>query len=469
VRSASLNLISDADGTREQLAVWWLEALGRCLTQLDRTHRDRILAIGVSGQQHGLVPLGESDQVLAPVKLWCDTATITECAEITQNFGGRERCISQLGNPILPGYTASKILWLKKHRPAEYARLTTILLPHDYINLHLTGERVMEYGDASGTGMLNIRQRIWNPEMLKAIDADRDLQEALPPLVTSRPAVGRLRASVAQEWDLPTGIPVASGGGDNMMAAIGTGTFSPGRLTLSLGTSGTMFSYSDEPVIDPEGQLAAFCSSTGGWLPLLCTMNCTVSTELSRRLFDMKLDALEQQVGAVPAGSNGVMTVPFFSGERCPDLPGGKGCLFGLDESNYTRENLLRSSMESAIYGLRNGLDSFHRNGCSTETIRLTGGGAGSSIWRQMVADIFNLPVSVQRVDEGAAFGAALQALWMYEGHQGNNRSIEDLVDTHLTVDEKRGCVPHSETVNIYREHLDNYQRHVRSVIELYT
>jgi xylulokinase len=469
VRSAPLNLISDADGTREQLAAWWLEALGHCLTQLARTDRDRILAIGVSGQQHGLVPLGESDQVLAPVKLWCDTVTNTECAEITQNFGGRERCISQLGNPILPGYTASKILWLKKHRPAEYARLTTILLPHDYINLHLTGERVMEYGDASGTGMLNIRQRIWDPEMLRAIDADRDLQDVLPPLVTSRPAMGRLRASVAQEWGLPTGIPVASGGGDNMMAAIGTGNVSPGRLTLSLGTSGTMFSYSDEPVIDPEGQLAAFCSSTGGWLPLLCTMNCTVSTELSRRLFDMKLDALEQQVGAVPAGSNGVMTVPFFSGERCPDLPGGKGCLFGLDESNYTRGNLLRSSMESAIYGLRNGLDSFHRNGCSTETIRLTGGGAGSSIWRQMVADIFNLPVSVQRVDEGAAFGAALQALWMCEGDRDSDRSIEDLVDTHLIVDEKRGCIPHDETVSIYRENFHHYQRHVRSVTEFYT
>ena len=161
--------------------------------------------------------------------------------------------------------------------------------------------------------------------------------------------------------------------------------------------------------------------------------------------------------------------MPFFSGERCPDLPRGKGCLFGLDDENYTRGNLLRSSMESAIYGLKNGLDSFHRQGCITETIRLTGGGAGSSIWRQMVADIFNLPVSVQVVDEGAAFGAALQALWMYEGERGSDRSIEDTVDTHLIVDEKRGCVPHDETVNSYREHFHNYQRHVGSVIELYT
>lgn len=468
ISSCPLQLISERDGTREQLAQWWLAAIRYCLSQLDHDVREAVVAIGVSGQQHGFVALEEDGNVLAPVKLWCDTSTIAECKQITESFGGDERCLQELGNRILPGYMAPKIRWLKNHRPEQYKRLATILSPHDYINFYLTGERAMEPGDASGTGLLDVRSRKWHRGMLTAVDERRDLSLCLPPLVESNVVVGQLCEKVAAEFGLPAGIPVSSGGGDNMMAAIGTGNVAPGRLTVSLGTSGTMFAFSEKPVVDKGGQLAAFCSSTGGWLPLLCTMNCTVATELTRELFQVQVDDLERRVGAVPPGSNGVLTLPFFNGERTPNLPRGKGCIFGLDESNYSPGNMLRSAMESAVYGLRVGLDAFREQGCDIESIRLTGGGSLNGAWRQMVADVFDLPVSVQCIDESAALGAALQALWIHQAEQGCHISLTELVDSHLELDLSRCCDPHTETVAAYREHYQHYLRHVDAIGSLY-
>ena len=469
VRSAPLQLITAPDGTRAQLAAWWLTALGQCLANFTRADKASIQAIGVSGQQHGFVPLASDGEVLAPVKLWCDTSTVAECAQITDRFGGQERCISEVGNAILPGYTAPKILWLKNNLPDAYAKLTTILLPHDYINFYLTGERAMEYGDASGTAMLDIRQRRWHEGMLAAVDPDRDLSTALPSLMSADASMGRLHAKAASALGLPVGIPVASGGGDNMMSAIGTGNVSPGRMTVSLGTSGTVFASADKPIIDPQGAVAAFCSSTGDWLPLLCTMNCTVSTELTRRLFTMSVSELEQRVAATSAGSNGVMTVPFFNGERTPNLPNAKGCVLGLDETNYCPDNMLRSAMESAVYSLMTGLDTLRQLGCHIDTMRLTGGGAGSHVWRQMVSDVFNLPVSVQVSDEGAALGAALQALWMFQHLQGEEVPLQVLLDEHLTLDPIRACMPNEHSVQGYRRLYGQYLRQVETIKTLYT
>jgi xylulokinase len=468
IQSAPLELITGADGTREQEASWWLTALEDCLSRMSAVHKSAVKGIGISGQQHGFVPLDSAGEVLAPVKLWCDTSTTKECEDITRNFGGEQKCIHELGNAILPGYTASKITWLKKNKPDVYARMATVLLPHDYINFHLTGERIMECGDASGTGLLDVRLREWHEGMARAVDPDNDLMACLPNLVDADMPVGQLRGDCAERYGLPGGIPVSAGGGDNMMAAIGTGNVASGRLTVSLGTSGTLFACSEKPVIDTEGSVAAFCSSTGAWLPLLCTMNCTVSTELTRGLFDMDIKALEENVAKVPPGSNGVMTLPFFNGERTPNLPDAKGCLFGLDESNYSRANMLRSAMESSVYGLRSGLDTLRRLECDITTVRLTGGGAGSSSWRQMVADIFDLPVSVQRNDEGAALGAALQACWAFENANGRRLEISELVDSQLQEDPARGCEPDAGSAGIYTQKYLEYRRHVDLFSQLY-
>lgn len=468
VRSAPLQLISAADGTRAQLAQWWISAIGLCLAEFDKEDKARIVALGVSGQQHGFVPLGADGEVLAPVKLWCDTSTVQECEQITELFGGQARCISEVGNAILPGYTAAKIRWLKNNLPDAYSRLATVLLPHDYINFYLTGECAMECGDASGTGMLDIRRRAWHSGMLAAVDPDRDLAKVVPSLVAADAPMGQLQAKAASMLGLPVGIPVASGGGDNMMAAIGTGNVSTGRMTMSLGTSGTLFASADKPIIDPQGAVAAFCSSTGDWLPLLCTMNCAGAIDLTRRLFSMSVNELELRISATCAGSNGVMTLPFFNGERMPNLPNAKGCILGLDESNYCSDNLLRSAMEAAVYGLRGGLDRLEQLGCSVATVRLTGGGAGSDAWRQMVSDVFNLPVSVQTIDEGAALGAAFQSLWMYQTLHGEDTSLQALVDEHLTIDPIRACVPHAASVGEYNELYRDYHRHVQTIKTLY-
>jgi len=465
--STPLQLISRPDGSREQLAEWWVTALKSALNQLDPALRKTVSSIGVSGQQHGFVPVAASGEVLAPVKLWCDTSTVAECVQINEHLGGEEHCIALCGNPVRPGYTASKVLWLKSHHPDIYRQIDCVLLPHDYINFYLTGEKVMERGDASGTGFLDVRSGRWCSEVLAAVDDERDLMLSLPRLAEPDQFIGRLTTSVAAELGLPAGVPVSCGGGDNMMAAIGTGSVSPGRMTMSLGTSGTLFAYADQPIIDPEGTLAAFCDSTGGWLPLLCTMNCTVATELTRQMLALPLEEVEKSVSRIPVGANGVLTLPFFQGERTPNLPAAQGCVFGLNQHNYTAENLLRSAMESTIFGLRLGLDAFTRQGCKIESLRVTGGGSKSAVWRQMVADIFQMPVSVQQVDEGAALGAAIQACWVHS--KGSSQTLRQLTDTCLPVDPCRSCEPLAGNAAAYTEHYENYLRHIDAITPLYS
>ena len=463
--SAPLDLYQTDEGAAEQQAHWWVTALRDALARVDPDVRESARAVAVSGQQHGFVAVDDADEVLSPVKLWCDTSTEAECAEIMHEFGGFDACIERVGNPILPGYTASKVRWLRSAHPRTYEKLDGILLPHDFINLVLTGERCMEMGDASGTGFLDIRSREWSEDMLRAIDPDRDLVACLPPLRTNNEAIGEVRANVAENLGIPAGIPVAIGGGDNMMGAIGTGNVRPGNMTMSLGTSGTVYAFAGEPVIDPKGNIAAFCASTGDWLPLLCTMNCTVTTELMRELLDADLANFEMLIDSAPRGSDGVLTLPFFNGERTPNLPNARACIMGLTGRNMKPENLLRSAVEGATFALKFGIDELAGIGVSAENVVLTGGGAGSAKWRQLVADICDLPVTVYDQDEGAAFGAALQALQILEP----GAPIADLVDTHLTRDEERCCEPRRAAVKHYEAAYRDYQGAVAAVTSLYS
>ncbi|MCG8553841.1 MAG: xylulokinase [Proteobacteria bacterium] len=462
--SAPIELHRDQGGVAEQQADWWTRALADAMAAADPGIRKSVVAMGVSGQQHGFVAVDRSGEVLAPVKLWCDTSTEAECTEITAAFGGREACLDKLGNLVLPGYTASKILRLKKKQPELYERLDSILLPHDYLNFYLTGERCAESGDASGTGFLDIRKRTWSPDMLRAIDPGRDLLECLPPLRIENEAIGTLRPEIAVRLGLPPGVPVSIGGGDNMMGAIGTGNVHAGQVTMSLGTSGTVYAYSDHPVIDRKGSIAAFCSSTGGWLPLLCTMNCTVATELMRALLGAAMGSFEAQIQSAPAGAEGVITVPFFGGERTPNLPNARGCIVGLQACNARPENLLRSAVEGATFALRFGLERLRELGVGASEIVLTGGGAKSGQWRQVVADVCDVPVTVFQQDEGAAFGAAMQALELAEGRASLSRLLPD----HLTRDQDRCCDPVPDRVRLYNEIFGEYQRAVAAATNLY-
>lgn len=465
--SAPLDLASDADGSREQRPADWIAALHACFRAVDPKIRSRIAALAVSGQQHGFVPVDAAGEVLAPAKLWCDTSTSAECVQIMDAVGGAARTIALAGNPVLTGYTASKLPWTKAHRPEAYARLATILLPHDYLNFVLTGQRFCEYGDASGTGWLDVRTRTWSAELLRATDPDRDLAACLPRIAAPE-EVFDIDPSTAAALGLPATVKVAVGGGDNMMAAIGTGCVAPGRLTVSLGTSGTLFAYADTPVVDPDGAWAAFCSSTGGWLPLICTMNCTVVTEQVADAFSFSTRYGDGHLRATSPGADGLVMLPFLNGERTPDLPLGKGVLAGLDTTNMTPAHFYRAAMEGATYTLKYGYDAFVRAGMRFDRIVLTGGGSNSAQWRQMVADVFGLPVDVPTQPEGAAFGAALQALWALGQARGDAASIADIADRHVAVDPLQSAQPDPARTAAYAAAYARFLRHLNAITPLY-
>lgn len=465
--SSPLDLASAADGSREQQPAAWVAALQACFRAIDSKVRSRISALAVSGQQHGFVPVDAAGEVLAPAKLWCDTSTSAECVQIMDALGGSARTIALAGNPILTGYTASKLPWTKTHRPQAYARLATILLPHDYLNFVLTGQRFCEYGDASGTGWLDVRTRTWSTELLRATDPERDLADCLPRIAAPE-EVFDIDPATAVALGLPATVKVAVGGGDNMMAAIGTGCVVPGRLAMSLGTSGTLFAYADTPVADPDGAWAAFCSSTGGWLPLICTMNCTVVTEQVASAFGFSTRDGDTHLQATPPGADGLVMLPFLNGERTPDLPLGKGVLAGLDTTNMTPAHLYRAAMEGATYSLKYGYDAFVRAGMRFDRIVLTGGGSNSAQWRQLVADVFGLPVDVPTQPEGAAFGAALQALWALGHARGDAASIADITDRHVALDPLRSARPDPVHTQAYATAYARFLRHLDALTPLY-
>lgn len=417
-------------------ATWWQalrETVGRVLAELGPRRRE-VRAIGVSGQQHGFVPLDAGHEVIRAAKLWCDTSTVPQCDEIRSRLGGRAAAIAAVGNDLLPGFTAPKILWLKQTEPAHYARLAHVALPHDFLNLRLTGGLRMEYGDASGTALLDVRTRTWSEAVCGAIDPG--LREKLPEVGSSRHPAGMLRGDLEAEWGLRDTV-VSAGGGDNMMAAIGTGNTEPGRVTASLGTSGTIFACAAAPVVDPQGEVAAFCDSTDGWLPLVCTMNVTVATEAFRGMFGWDHDRMDREIAAVPPGADGLVFLPYLQGERTPNLPEACGVLHGMTTSNTTAGHLARAAMEGVTLGMAYGLRRLRELGVAVADIRLTGGGGRSPVWRRICAEVFGCPVVGLHAAEGAALGAAIQALATAGGG-----SLEALVARCAAPDESTRTIP---------------------------
>lgn len=440
-------------GAKEQHPHSWRDAAAKAIRRALRQAKatpGEVKAMGVSGQQHGFVPLDSRGEVIRPAKLWCDTTTIEECAEITESIGGLKKTIRALGNAILPGFTAPKILWLKKNEPENYARLSSVLLPHDYLNFWLTGERTMEYGDASGTALLDVRERRWSTAAIKAIDPE--LAGKLPPLIPSDQPAGMLQSAVAKSLGLEPGILVSAGGGDNMMGAIGTGNTRPGVITASFGTSGTIYACAEEPVIDPQGEIAAFCDSTNRWLPLLCTMNVTVATEMVREDFGWTHERFAAEAGRIPAGSNGLLLLPYFEGERTPNVPEGTGVWMGVNSKTFEAGHFARASMEGVTLGMNYGLRRLAALGVRPTQIRVTGGGAKSKIWRQIMADIFNTEVVTLRESEGAAYGAALQAFWCWRRAKGEEVGITEITDAFVGLNALETSEPNKGRAALYQE-----------------
>jgi len=452
--SQAYELIPDLPpGAKEQHPHTWREATAGAIRQALRGAKaspTEVKAIGVSGQQHGFVPLDKDGAVIRPAKLWCDTSTIAECEEITEKLGGAKKTIRALGNAVLPGFTASKILWLKNHEPKNYARLATVLLPHDYLNFWLTGNKVMEYGDASGTALLDVRKRKWSGAAIEAIDAD--LADKLPQLISSDLPAGTLQPSTARQLDLRPDVLVSAGGGDNMMGAIGTGNTREGVITASFGTSGTIYACAQKPVVDPKGEIAVFCDSTNRWLPLLCTMNVTVATEMMRLDFGYSHEMFASKAASVPAGSHGLLLLPYLEGERTPNIPDGTGVMIGINQRTFSASHYCRAAMEGVTLGMNYGLRRLAGLGVKPTQIRATGGGAKSKVWRQIMADIFNTEVVTLKVSEGAAYGAALQALWCWRKKQGEKVDISDITDEFVEINKEETARPDKKNVEVYRE-----------------
>jgi xylulokinase len=414
-------------GAAEQHPETWIDAV-RDATRavLDRAARGRVAAVGVSGQQHGLVVLDERFDVVRPAKLWCDTSTAPEAAELSR----------LLERPVPTGYTASKILWLARHEPAAWARVRHVLLPHDYVNLRLTGRLCMEAGDASGTGLFDpALRRFVDEDELVAVDAR--LPQLLPPLVDPGTPAGTLTAEGAALLGLREGLPVATGSGDNMCSALGSGATRPGVVVCSLGTSGTVFTYAERPVVDPAGLIAPFCDATGGWLPLLCVMNCTNVTEEVRAAFATpggasgadELDALTRAAAEVPPGCDGLLWLPYLLGERVPDLPGARGMLTGLRPGSLRPGTLFRAALEGVSLNLGWGVERLRALGVRVDAVRIVGGGAHNPLWRAILADVLAAPVTRLLEPESAALGAAIDAAWTLRRLAGDAVSADEVAE----------------------------------------
>jgi xylulokinase len=340
-------------------------------------------------------------------------------------------------------------LWLKENEPKNFTDTRTILLPHDFLNFWLTGERQMEYGDASGTGLLDVQSRTWCEPLAEFID--KDLLAKFPPLRSSTRPAGLLRSTLREKFQLGD-VLVSAGGGDNMLGAIGTENIATGRLSISLGTSGTLYAFAETPIIDPRGEISAFCDSTDHWLALACTMNVASAVDRVRDLFGWEMNALEKNVARSQPGANGLMFLPYFDGERLPNLPNGCGVIHGLNSTNTNRQDIARALIEGIVVGLAQGMKRFVELGIRADELGITGGGAKSATVRQVVSDLFGLPVVGFKTGEGAALGAAIQAAWTYGQTRGDPMPLEKIVKSAVKTDRKTRAEPRKENETIYAE-----------------
>lgn len=430
------------EGAAEQHPHTWRDAvksvIGELLSGVDSS---RIRGIGVSGQQHGLVTLDGKDEVVRPAKLWCDTTTTAEADQISRS-----------GRWTVPtGFTLPKLLWMKRNEPENFARTTSVLLPHDYVNFLLTGKKLMEAGDASGSGAFDPEQRCYDEQILEWLDPKA--RRLFPELVAANAPAGKVSAAGAKLFGLPEGIWVSPGGGDNMMSAIGSGATTAGVTVVSLGTSATVFAYSTTAVVDPEGLIAAFCDSTGAWMPLMCTMNATGVTEEVRSAFGLSHDEITKKAEAVSAGCDGMLLLPYLQGERVPNLPDATGALLGMRPGAFEPGRLFRAAIEGTTLAIASGVERMKRIGLSVGGVRLVGGGSKNALWRQVMADCLGVPVQVLLEPESAALGGAIQAYWVAQRAAGADVSANDVATPFVRLGSET-TQPDAQRVELYRSKL---------------
>jgi xylulokinase len=419
--------------SEQEPADWWRGAREALREVVARAGIDaaQIAGLGLTGQMHGAVFLDARGAVIRPALLWNDQRTAAECDEITARVGAA-RLIEIAGNPALTGFQAPKILWLRNHEPANYAQLAQVLLPKDYVRLLLTGARATDAADAAGTLLLALQMRDWSDEILGALDIPRDW---LPQVYEGPQVTGALLPEVAAELGLPAGTPVIAGGGDNAAAAVGTGVVRSGIVSSSIGTSGVIFAHSDRIALDPRGRLHTFCHSVPGQYHLMAvTLSAGGSFQWLRNVLrisdfrsqiedqpdtnlqstfsnlQLSYDHMTAMAASVPIGAEGLLFLPYLTGERTPHLdPLARGAFVGLT-ARHGAAHIIRAVMEGVVFSLRDGLEIMRDLGLPLGEVRATGGGGRSPLWRQMQADIYGAEVATLAAEEGPAYGAALLA-----------------------------------------------------------
>ena len=426
--------------------LWWRAACGAIPAALRAAGiaPEAIDAIGLTGQMHGLVLLDADDRVLRPAILWNDQRTGAQCDAIRATVGS-ERLIAITGNDALTGFTAPKLLWVRDEEPEVFAATAHVLLPKDLVRLRLSGDHAVDRADGAGTLLFDLARRDWSPEVLAALGVD----PAWMPTTYEGPAVtGVVSASGAAATGLRAGTPIVAGGGDQAAAAVGLGSVRPGVVSVSLGTSGVVFATTDRPVVEPRGRVHAFCHSVPDRWHVMGVM---LSAAGSLRWFRDALapgtafDALTAEAGAVPPGSDGLLFLPYLTGERTPHPdPLARGAFVGLTVG-HGRPHLARAVLEGVAFGLRDGLDLMGEVGVRASEVRVTGGGSRSPLWRQILADVLEADVRTTSTAEGAAQGAAILAAV----GAGWFASVDAACDAFVSVGE---ALAPTEAVPAYRE-----------------
>ncbi len=370
-----------------------------------------IKSIGVTGQMHGLVILDNAGRVLRPSILWNDQRTQAQCDQITEAIGPVE-VIRITGSRVLTGFTAPKLLWVRRNEPGVYRRVAHVLLPKDYIRFRLTGEYATDTSDASGTSLLDVGARKWSTKLIDMLEIDADW---LPQLYEGPQVTGRVTSAASKATGLAAGTPVVAGAGDQAAAAIGMGLAAPGLISVTVGTSGVVFAPLDRYIYEPNGSIHAFCHAVPGlwhWMGVMLSAAGALQWYRDALAPNVNFETLLAEAESVPAGSDGLLFLPYLSGERTPHPdPLARGAFIGLT-ARHTRGHMTRAVLEGVAFGLNDSLSLMREGGVPMpDVVRLAGGGSRGALWRQIIADVMDIPVETAPTSEGSAFGAGILAM----------------------------------------------------------
>lgn len=432
---------------------WWRatqEAVRGVLAQ-GQAAAGQIRGIGLSGQMHGLVLLNQDGEVIRPSLIWCDQRSQQQ-VDYVHNTVGRERVLSYIANPVVTGFTLPKLLWVRDHQPDLFARTRHVLLPKDYVRYRLTGEFASDVSDASGTALFDVARRSWSYELADVLELDRVI---LPKAYESPEVTGTLSAPVASSLGLREGTPVVGGGGDQAASAVGNGIVEPGIVSCTLGTSGVVFAHMEQPRYDPQGRVHTFCHAVPEkWHVMGVTQGAGLSFQWFRNTLARatSYDELTAEAATASPGAGGLFWLPYLMGERTPHLDANaRGGWIGLT-ARHTRADLIRAVLEGVSFSQKDGLDIMESLGTQVNSIRLSGGGAASPFWRQLLANIFGKRVVTLATQEGSAFGAALLAMV----GTGAYSSVPEVC--RVAIREVESVEPQAEAVAYYSEAHRVYQ-----------